>query len=228
VTVAARREADDVLVTVTDTGRGIAPEILPNVFELFVQERQNLDRSRGGLGLGLAIVRSLVELHGGRVQAASRGPGHGSTFSVRLPSVPTPHTSASSQLTGPEHPVATGVSVLIVDDNVDAAAMLAELLGASGYHTMVANDGPQALALAQRFVPDVALLDIGLPAMDGYELARRLRDVAGWTAVRLFAVTGYGAHGDRERSRAAGFDQHLVKPISFPMLQQLMPPARRA
>ncbi|MEO8551873.1 MAG: ATP-binding protein, partial [Kofleriaceae bacterium] len=144
VSIHARRDADDVLITVSDNGRGISPEILPNVFDLFVQERQNLDRSRGGLGLGLAIVRSLVELHGGRVQAASKGAGQGSSFSVRLPSVPSPHTHTAAQLTGPEQPVAMGISVLIVDDNIDAAAMLAELLGASGYHTMVANDGPQA------------------------------------------------------------------------------------
>jgi signal transduction histidine kinase len=227
VAITARRDGDDVVVTVSDTGRGISPEILPNVFELFVQERQNLDRSRGGLGLGLAIVRSLVELHGGKVQAASMGPGHGSSFSVRLPWVPSPSDSAHAQLTGPQHPVAVGISVLIVDDNIDAAAMLAELLGAAGYHAVVANDGPQALAMAHRFVPDVALLDIGLPAMDGYELARRLRDLTGWAAVRLFAVTGYGAHGDRMRSQEAGFDHHLVKPIDFAMLQKLMPPSRR-
>ena len=227
VSITARRDGDDVLVTVSDTGRGIAPEMLPNVFELFVQERQNLDRSRGGLGLGLAIVRSLVELHGGGVHAASMGPGHGSSFSVRLPWVPSPSAGPRRQLTGPEQPVAIGISVLIVDDNLDAAAMLAELLGAAGYHAVVANDGPQALAMARGFVPDVALLDIGLPAMDGYELARRLRDLTGWAAVRLFAVTGYGAHGDRMRSQAAGFDHHLVKPIDFAMLQKLMPPSRR-
>jgi CheY-like chemotaxis protein len=225
--VTARSEGGEVVVAVTDTGRGIAADMIPHVFELFVQERQNIDRSQGGLGLGLAIVRSLVALHGGRVEATSGGPGAGSTFEVRLPLLATTAEPLAAAVPLPE-PVRSGVSVLIVDDNIDAAELLADLLASRGYHTRVAHDAPQALALAKEFVPDVALLDIGLPAMDGYELARRLRELSAWQGVRLFAVTGYGQLGDKERSKESGFDHHLVKPIDFAMLQGLMPPARSA
>jgi len=227
VTITARQDAHDVVVSIADTGRGIDPDILPHVFDLFVQERQNIDRSQGGLGLGLAIVRSLVLLHGGRVDAASAGRGHGSTFEVRLPLLA---VSAQPVVVTAPLPAAarSGVSVLIVDDNIDAAELLSDLLASRGYDTRVAHDAPQALALAQEFVPDVALLDIGLPAMDGYELARRLRAIPPWQGVRLFAVTGYGQLGDRERSKESGFDHHLVKPIDFAALQDLMPPARSA
>jgi signal transduction histidine kinase len=225
VSVTARREGDFVVVAIADSGRGIAPEILPHVFDLFVQERQNIDRAAGGLGLGLAIVRSLVTLHGGRVEARSAGSGHGSTFEVRLPWAPAlPATEAAAQLAPVQRKA--GVSVLIVDDNIDAAEMLSDLLSDRGYQTRVVHDGPQALALALEFVPDVALLDIGLPAMDGYELARRLRELGPWRTVRLFAITGYGQQGDRERSTESGFDHHLVKPVNFATLQQLMPPPR--
>jgi signal transduction histidine kinase/DNA-binding response OmpR family regulator len=227
IEVTALRDGDDVVVHVADTGRGIAPDMLPHVFDLFVQERQNLGRSRGGLGLGLAIVRNLVQLHGGVVSVKSRGPGHGSTFTVRLPAVagvvaeptaaPTDAPAAAAQ--------DRGVSVLVVDDNVDAALMLADLLTTLGYETRVAHDPAAVLGSAEQ-VPDIALVDIGLPAMDGYELARRLRELPAWSSVKMLAVTGYGQPGDRKRSLEAGFDQHLVKPIDVATLERFLPAPR--
>jgi signal transduction histidine kinase/DNA-binding response OmpR family regulator len=226
VIVAAHREGDEVVASVTDTGRGIAGDMLGRVFELFVQERQNLDRARGGLGLGLAIVRNLVDLHGGRVEVSSPGPRQGSTFTVRLPSAPDGAASdaavqpAAALQAGPSH----AISVLVVDDNVDAASLLGDLLSTRGYQIHVAHDAAEVLRLARDFVPDVALLDIGLPAMDGYELARRLRELPAWRDVRLVALTGYGQGTDRARSVEVGFDHHLVKPIDLATLERYLPP----
>jgi signal transduction histidine kinase/DNA-binding response OmpR family regulator len=224
IAIEAQRDADEVVVTVRDTGRGIAADMLPHVFDLFVQERQNLDRSRGGLGLGLAIVRNLVQLHGGSVAASSAGPGHGSTFTVRLPHASSPlallasPADAAGVKPGPQ-----AISVLVVDDNEDAAALLADLLAMRGYRTRIAHDAAEALRLASDFVPDVALVDIGLPAMDGYELARRLRALPSWRQVRMLALTGYGQSSDRTRSQEAGFDHHLVKPVDLGTLERLLP-----
>ncbi|MGH9889321.1 MAG: ATP-binding protein, partial [bacterium] len=230
VAVSAEGHDGEVVITITDTGRGIAADMLPHVFELFVQERQNLDRSRGGLGLGLAIVRNLVELHGGRVTATSDGAGRGSVFTVHLPraaeDLTAPSTApASSSAATPARSPSNAISVLVVDDNEDAAALLGELLLARGYRVHIAHDAPEALQLAHRFVPDVALVDIGLPAMDGYELARRLRALPAWRNVKLHALTGYGQSADRARSQEAGFDQHLIKPIALSTLEALLPPA---
>jgi CheY-like chemotaxis protein len=225
VTVTATIADGDVVIAVKDTGRGMSAEMLPRVFDSFTQERQNIDRSRGGLGLGLAIVKSLVELHGGTVGALSSGPGQGSTFWVRVPYRLEQTLPAGALDDG--HSMAArgggGTEVLIVDDNVDAALLLSDLLAGIGYSTRVAHDAPQALAMANEYVPDVALLDIGLPAMDGYELARRLREMPQWRDVRLIAVTGYGQNSDRKRSLEAGFDHHLVKPIALAALQQVIP-----
>jgi signal transduction histidine kinase len=229
VTVSAEGHDGEIIITVTDTGRGIAAEMLPHVFELFVQERQNLDRSRGGLGLGLAIVRNLVELHGGRVTATSDGAGRGSVFTVHLPraaeDLTAPSTAPASSSAAPDRSPSDAVSVLVVDDNEDAAALLGDLLLTRGYRVHIAHDAPEALQLAHRFVPDVALVDIGLPAMDGYELARRLRALPAWRNVKLHALTGYGQSADRARSQEAGFDQHLIKPIALSTLEALLPPA---
>jgi PAS domain S-box-containing protein len=219
IEIAATRRADRIVLTVRDNGVGISAAMLPRIFELFAQERQDIDRSQGGLGLGLAIVKSMVTIHDGTIAAHSEGHGKGSVFTVELPaaaprdaSEPAPPAPPSTQ------PIAgSGQRVLVVDDNVDAAEMLAELLRASGYATSIAHDGPVALDLARTFRPDVVLIDIGLPVMDGYELARRLRDTL--DGARLIAVTGYGQQGDRDRSLAAGFDAHLVKPVSFAVLQ---------
>jgi signal transduction histidine kinase/CheY-like chemotaxis protein len=228
ITVAATPRDGELAVTVTDSGRGISPDMLGRVFELFTQERQNLDRSLGGLGLGLAIVKSLVELHGGRADATSDGAGRGSTFTIHLPlAQPAEASAAPTGSASPPAPRADGsVSILVVDDNVDAASMLADLLESRGYVTHVAHDAPQVLALPEAFVPDAALLDIGLPAMDGYELARRLRERPGWSNVRLLAITGYGQSSDRKKSQEAGFDHHLVKPIDLATLQSLLPSPR--
>jgi signal transduction histidine kinase/CheY-like chemotaxis protein len=224
VTVAGGRERTDVVVKVRDTGIGIEPEMLTKVFDLFMQERQALDRAGGGLGLGLAIVRSLVDLHGGRVTAASDGRGTGSEFIVRLPALlgnraPTP-ARGTAVATAPSPP--SGYRILIVDDNEDAAEMLALSLAALGHTTRVAHDGPAALRLALDFEPHVALLDIGLPVMDGYDLAKRFRDDDVLGRVRLVALTGYGRRSDRRQSREAGFEGHLVKPVDVHELNTII------
>ena len=226
IAVEAVRHGNDIVLRVRDDGIGIEPEVLPRVFDLFVQEGQALDRSQGGLGLGLAIVRSLVALHGGTVTAHSDGRGRGSELTVRLPAAP-PGQAPESARPGPALLPGTTLpaerrEILIVDDNIDAANLLAESLSALGHRTRVAHDGPAALRLAGELAPDVAVLDIGLPVMDGYELARRLREVPGAGGVHLIAVTGYGQSEDRRRSAEAGFDAHLVKPVHTERLAVLL------
>jgi signal transduction histidine kinase/two-component SAPR family response regulator len=221
--VTARIEGGEIVLDVRDTGIGMEPEMLRRAFELFVQERQTLDRSRGGLGLGLAIVRSLVELHGGSVAAASPGKGHGSVFTIRLPRIPA--APAFPDLRIEERKLATAptaLRVLVVDDNRDAALLLAETLEAFGYVTRAVHDGPTALDVAETFLPDIAVLDIGLPIMDGYEVAQRIRTHARLERTRLIAVTGYGQIQDRDRSAAAGFAAHLVKPVAVEDLKAAM------
>jgi signal transduction histidine kinase len=215
-------EGGSVVITVDDNGIGIDAVTLPLIFDMFVQERQALSRSQGGLGLGLAIVKSMLELHGGQVSAASAGAGMGSRFSLRLPALGE-HAAA---LAAPPHgtpalahtPVSpSGLAVLVVDDNEDAARVLGEMLALQGHRVELAFDGPGALAVARRTPIDVGLLDIGLPGMDGYELAQALRAdrAPGQPPLRLFAITGYGQDADRQRAAAAGFDRHLVKPVDF-------------
>jgi signal transduction histidine kinase len=202
------------VVSVSDNGVGIAKEMLPRVFDLFTQERQAIDRSQGGLGLGLAIVRSLVEAHGGHVSVHSDGRGTGAEFTVALP-LAVAEEPAEAGAAPPETAEAYSCRVLIVDDNPDAAELLAESLQAIGHTTYVAYDGPSALEAADVFLPEVALLDLGLPVMDGFELAQRLRADERFSSTRLVAVTGYGTEADRERTKAAGFDGHMVKPIDI-------------
>jgi signal transduction histidine kinase/ActR/RegA family two-component response regulator len=227
ITIIAERVANDAVVRVRDNGMGIAPEMLPRIFDLFVQERQTLDRSQGGLGLGLTIVRSLVHSHGGTVRAHSNGPGCGSEFVVSLP-VSSPADRSTDQISrGPGRTsssvAGTGdIRILVVDDNEDAADMLVEVLTAEGYHVRAAHDGPAALRVAAEFRPDVALLDIGLPVMDGYELAERLQQLPEMTGIRLFAVTGYAQEADRKRSAAAGFDGHFAKPLDVDVLGRVL------
>ncbi|KFA93269.1 ATP-binding protein [Archangium violaceum] len=208
-------------LVVEDDGQGLAQELIPRLFEPFIQGPRTLDRSEGGLGLGLALVRSLVEEHGGRVEAHSHGPGHGSRFTVWLPR----HTQAEAPRPQEEQPAPVPsraaevsgkrVRVLVVDDNVDAAEALAELLGMSGYEVAVAHDCPQALQQADTFRPEVALLDIGLPEVDGYGVAERIRERLGGASPVFAALTGFSQEGDRARSQAAGFRHHFVKPIDI-------------
>ena len=214
IQVRASRRGDTVEFTVRDTGLGIDAGLLPHVFDLFFQERQAIDRAQGGLGLGLAIVRNLVELHGGTVTAASHGRGHGCEFTVRLPASRQQLVSSSS----PAARVATragqrNLRVLIVDDNEDAAGLLAEALQLAGYETRIAFDGRSAMTIASSFDPHVAVLDLGLPLMNGFELAAGLRGLA--RPARLIAVTGYGTTADVTRTQESGFDLHMVKPIDI-------------
>jgi signal transduction histidine kinase/DNA-binding response OmpR family regulator len=220
ITVSAAREGHDIVIHVQDIGAGISADLLPRVFDLFVQARQTLSRAQGGLGLGLAIVKSLVGMHGGSVSATSEGLGHGSTFTIRLPSIEGRATerAASSPLRATSGPRLA--RVLVVDDNVDGAEMLAEALHGLGYRTAVAHDGPQALEVAAEFEPQIALLDIGLPVMDGYELGGRLREQR--ANLTLVAITGYGQDTDRDRARAAGFNDHLTKPVDIEMLGRVL------
>jgi signal transduction histidine kinase/ActR/RegA family two-component response regulator len=224
ISILATRDGGDLVVRVLDNGIGIAPAMTDRVFDVFMQQRQSVDRAQGGLGLGLAIVRSLVELHGGTVAANSDGENRGSEFVVRLPLVSAAEIRpalAGPARDGSPQPV-SGVRVLVVDDNDDATVMLSEALSACGHIVRTAADGPSALQIARDFRPDIAILDIGLPVMDGYELAGRLRDPDGERTMHLIALTGYGQTQDKERSLQAGFAAHLVKPVSIERLQQLV------
>jgi len=212
VSLRAFRSGSELVLEVRDDGQGIAPELLPRIFDLFVQGRQSLDRGTGGLGIGLALVKSLVQLHGGTVTAQSNGPGRGSLFTVRLPALEMSEHRYATHL-APLSIATRGRSILLVDDNEDAAAMLAEILRAAGHDVRTAADGPAALEVAKEFRPELAVLDIGLPAMDGYELGNRLLLQLGPPAPVLFALSGYGQESDRAKSEAAGFALHLVKPL---------------
>ncbi|HEY4241475.1 MAG TPA: ATP-binding protein [Kofleriaceae bacterium] len=209
-------------LTVRDDGVGIAAEMLPRIFDLFEQGTQRLDRAAGGLGLGLAIVRSLVELHGGHVTANSDGAGCGSTFSISLPVARAATASEPDVPRRPKLAAATPRKILLVDDNADARSLLAELLVLSGHEVHDAADGDSALAILAGVIPDIAILDIGLPGMDGYELAAAIQTQLGERTPRLFALTGYGQETDRERSAATGFENHLVKPINVRKLLELI------
>ena len=215
VRISAERSGGHAIVRVSDTGAGIAPELLPVVFDLFVQGGRTIDRSQGGMGLGLAIVKSLVALHGGTVAASSDGVGQGSEFVITLPLVTAdaPVVRAQGSIAPPLGRAAANLrSILVVDDNQDAAELIAEALSAAGHDVRTAFDGPAALAVSEEFGPDVVFLDIGLPVMDGYEVARRMRALDG-KRMTLVAITGYGQESDRKRALDAGFDRHLVKPV---------------
>ena len=203
---------------VRDQGTGIEPSLLPHVFDLFVQGAQGLERERGGLGLGLAIVANLVERHGGRVIARSDGPGRGAEFTVELPHAAPPAAAVAPPLAVAVAPTMTG-RVLLVDDNTDAAVLLAEVLQEYGYEMEVAATPAAALQAATTFLPQLAILDIGLPGMTGYELARRLRAMPELGDLRLIALSGYGASAS---APAARFDRHLVKPIDPDVLADVM------
>jgi PAS domain S-box-containing protein len=227
ITITGQREGSDVCLTVRDTGIGIAPDMLHRVFDLFAQERQDVARSRGGLGLGLSIVRTLVNLHGGSVDVHSEGRGRGSVFTVRVPSADTAvHTVLPPRESERPGDATVVRRILVVDDNQDAAELLSMYLGRLGHDVQVAGDGLEALERAAQFQPDIAILDIGLPVMDGYELARRLRDRFPAHPLVLIALTGYGQPSDRARAHEAGFDIHLVKPVGKAALDEALRLAR--
>ena len=210
---------ESVLVEVTDEGIGMAPDLVAHAFDLFAQAERTSDRSAGGLGLGLALVKSLIELHAGTVQCSSPGIGKGSTFTVCLPRLaPQERQGDGAGQENTAEPATKALRILIVDDNVDAASMLAMLLESSGHTVMVEYGGREGLARAKAERPQVCLLDIGLPGMDGNELARHLRQLPETESAVLIAATGYGQESDRERTRAAGFDHHLVKPLDLKQL----------
>jgi len=224
ITLSVRRDDGQAVIAVQDTGVGIAEDALAGVFEMFSQIGRTVDRSQGGLGIGLSLVRRLVEMHGGSVAATSAGANAGSIFTVRLPlaaeeasaiAAPDDHLPTLDNTTG-------GLKVLVVDDNVDAAVTLSMILDISGYTARVAHDGYEALAMAQAFQPRVAFLDIGMPGMSGYETARAIRATPGLEDIVLVALTGWGAESDRLRSNEAGFDHHLTKPVQLDVVEALL------
>jgi PAS domain S-box-containing protein len=217
------RQPDEVLVHVRDTGIGISPEMLPRVFDLFTQADKSLDRAQGGLGIGLTLVQRLVELHGGKVEAHSEGLGQGSEFVVRLPLTPVRSSSSAAPAAGNGAKTSTtGRRVLIVEDNADAAETLGLLLETMGQQVRVVHDGTAAVEAARSFHPEIVLLDIGLPGMNGYEVARHLREQHDLQQPLLVALTGYGQEEDRARARDAGFDLHMVKPVEPELLKSLL------
>jgi CheY-like chemotaxis protein len=221
IAVDGRREGPSMVVRVKDNGRGIAAERLSSMFELFVQGDQVPDRSHGGLGIGLTLVRSLVQLHGGTVDAYSDGPGHGSEFVIRLPASAREGMRESEQQTqSPGSKPYQRRRVLIVDDDRDAAEMLAQALEGAGHEVRQEHDGMAAVVAAAQFQPDVVLLDLGLPGMDGIEVARRLRTYPQLAGVRIVALTGFGQGSDRKRSAAVGIESHLVKPVDVDTVMQ--------
>jgi PAS domain S-box-containing protein len=221
----AGRDGDEAVIRVQDDGEGISPEMLPRVFDLFSQASRSSDRSEGGLGIGLTLVQRLVGMHGGTVEARSAGPRHGSEFVVRLPLL-----RSGAPATPPPGGAAPGPGrprrILVVDDSRDTADTLARLLRQLGHEVGVAYEGPSACQAAVTLTPDVALLDLGLPGMDGYEVARRLRSEPSLDGVCLVALTGYGSESDRRKSEAAGFDAHLIKPVEFDALRRVLEAAQ--
>jgi PAS domain S-box-containing protein len=217
-----RIEGSDALIAVSDNGIGIPQDELSSVFEMFSQVGHHLERAQGGLGIGLSLVRRLVDMHGGSVAAASGGPHAGSTFTVRLPLADGAQDTLVQPVPQSAEGAVGGTRILVVDDNVDAATTLSMILEACGYTTQVAHGGIEALAAAQAFRPQVAFLDIGMPGMDGYETARAMRGLEGLEDVTLVALTGWGADSDRRKSNEAGFDQHLTKPVQLDVVQDLL------
>jgi signal transduction histidine kinase/ActR/RegA family two-component response regulator len=210
-------------VRVRDNGIGISPEHLPLAFQMFAQLNPSIDRAEGGLGIGLTVVKTLVELHHGTVEAHSKGLGHGTEFIVSLPCAPAPDVAIDPSSNGRPTPrPVQPARVMVVEDNPDIARVMAALVKRCGHEPCIAHDGPTALKLAHQFHPQVALLDIGLPGMSGHDLARRMREDQELRFTRLVALTGYGQEEDRRRSREAGFDEHLTKPVSLARLQAIL------
>jgi len=223
ITLSARREDDGVVVSVRDNGIGIPADMLPKVFDMFTQVDRSLERKRGGLGIGLTLVKKLVELHGGKIEARSGGTGKGCEFILWLP-VPAPAVERAQPPRAPEPAETTSDArrVLVVDDNRDAADALAMLLQTYGHEVRVAYDGHDGVRAARTFRPDLVLMDIGLPGLNGYDAARAMRSEPWSHRVTLVALTGWGQDEDRRRSQEAGFDHHLVKPVDFDEVLQIL------
>jgi CheY-like chemotaxis protein len=215
-----KRLASDVIVTIKDNGVGIPQDMLDGIFELFTQVDRSLERAQGGLGIGLTLVKRLVEMHGGKVQAFSEGAGRGSEFLVRLPTLTDSETEAVEAEVS-QQPT-TQRRILVVDDNRDAAGSLILLLEMMGHEVRSAADGLEAVEAVEKFCPDVVLLDIGLPKMNGYDVARLIRERPRGKHIMLIALTGWGQEEDRRKSAEAGFDVHLVKPIDLKTLTKLL------
>ncbi|HEY0976054.1 MAG TPA: ATP-binding protein [Flavobacteriales bacterium] len=222
ITVACETHAGEVHLHISDTGVGIAAELLPRLFDLFTQADRTLDRSEGGLGIGLALAHRLVVLQGGTIHAKSDGLGKGSRFTVQLPMITAPVDDQDPGTSGIAGPSANGKRVLVVDDNVDLVTMLTSTLRYKGYAVQSAHTGPDGLVMAAQWLPEIVLLDIGLPGINGYEVARRLRADPNTSQARLIALTGYGQGSDIALTREAGFNGHLVKPYEFDQLEKLM------
>jgi two-component system CheB/CheR fusion protein len=225
ISLAVEPSDSEVVIKIADNGIGIAPEILPKIFDLFVQADQSLSRSRGGLGIGLTVVRSLVEMHQGSISVESEGPGMGTEFRISVPRAPvaSPVVSAETGTVDREEDVPIPRRrILVVDDSLLNAASLEKLLIALGQDVRTAHDGREAIETAREYRPDVILLDIGLPVMDGYEVARLCRRDPELQEATLVAMTGYGKAEDRQRSQAAGFNAHLVKPVFLDDLKLLL------
>ncbi len=222
------RSGDDAVFRVRDNGIGISADMLPKVFELFTQVERSIDRSQGGLGVGLTVVKRLVEMHGGKVEAASKGPNRGSEFTVRIPAIEAPlEAETTGDSSGENRSEGPPLRVLVVDDNADAAESLAWLLRQKDHDVRTAHDGRHALDLARDFHPQAVVLDLGLPELDGYEVARQLRQSEATRGALLIALSGYGQQEHRRRTSEVGFDYHFVKPLDFRALQQILGEAYR-
>ena len=219
----AVRDRDQVVLSVRDNGIGIAPETLPHVFELFVQADHTTSKSQGGLGIGLTLAKNLTEMHGGTIEARSEGLGMGCEFTVRLPLLPrSTELTKESDHDQIQQAAQTGYRLLVVDDNKDAALTLAMLLRMRGHDVRVVHDGQSALDTAAAYRPHMVFLDIGMPGMDGHEVARRMRQQPGLESVVLAALTGWSQQADRHRSKEAGIDHHLVKPVDSLALDDVL------
>jgi CheY-like chemotaxis protein len=225
VDVALRRDRQGIALSVRDTGVGMSAETVANAFDAFVQGPQGLDRTKGGLGLGLAMVKGLIELHGGSVEAESPGVGHGAKFTLRLQTIEAPRREITPT---PSKQRATPQRVLVIEDNVDAADRLREVLLLRGHEVRVAFDGSTGLAEARDFRPDVVVCDIGLPQMSGYEVAHAIRQDAALRCAYLIALTGYALPEDSQSAADAGFDEHLAKPVDIEKLEELLDEPRGA
>jgi CheY-like chemotaxis protein len=223
IAVTAERDGNTVAVAVQDSGIGIPADMLTEVFEPFTQLDNSLERTRGGLGIGLALAKRLAEMHGGGIEAHSAGPGQGSRFVVRLPASAQQSVARPTVLEGPGPVSAVGRHrILVADDNYDSATSLSILLNDAGYDIRTAGDGVQALETAAQFRPDIALLDIGMPKLNGYEVARQIRNQAWGRHVLLVALTGWGGADHRQQTTQAGFDHHLTKPVDPAALTRLL------